>query len=430
MKKALLGLLLTSTITLAACGGGSSESESENQVAVPDGATEIRFLNGFTGGDGEFMRKITDGFNESQDDYFINEMQEPEHYTQFRTGEYDMVVMHGVNLDTYKQDQMIQPIDSVMETAGLSLEDFHPASEDLVVFDEGTYGIPLDIHPLTTFYNKELTEEAPATYEELAALSSELQAKDESLYAMGVPDTGLVEFYTLTIAAQNNVDLLSEDGTYLNFAQEELADALFVYHDMIYKDNISPAGLATDGEFQAFMQQTEEGSTGDQTAVALTGPWYYAAVRDAYGDNLGIGSIPKLGDEVAVYGNSHVISLPSNVEDENVLEGISAFFEYMYQPEVLANWADSGQAPLHTETMNYIEENQDQYPLSYQNQQMFDDYVAAPQVYQYGEQIRYMNETVFGRLVREEDITKEELMEELEIATDQAKQISETAPAE
>ena len=38
-----------------------------------DDKVQIRFLNGFTGGDGEYMRKITDGFNESQDQYEIVE---------------------------------------------------------------------------------------------------------------------------------------------------------------------------------------------------------------------------------------------------------------------------------------------------------------------------------------------------------------------
>src|SRR5690606_22192497 len=105
---------------------------------------------------------------------------------------------------------------------------------------------------------------------------------DPNLYAAGVPNAGLVEYYIMTAAIQNNIELL--DGNHLNFAQEELADALMVYHDMVWKDNISPAGLGLDGEFQAFMKQVEEGNTGVQTAVALTGPWYYQAVSETYNE--------------------------------------------------------------------------------------------------------------------------------------------------
>ena len=430
MKKFILGSLLSSMVLLAACGGGSNEDSSSEEVPAGEDGQVIRFLNGFTGGDGAYMKAIVDDFNESQDDYFVNESQEPEHYTQFRTGEYELVAMHGVNLETFSQDGLIQPVDGVMEIAGLSLDDFHPAAMDLVSLSGGNYGIPLDIHPLTTFYNKQLVEEAPTNYEELVALSADLQEQNENMYAMGIPDTGLIEFYTLTLAAQENVELLSDDGTYLDFAQEDLVEALWILHDMIYVDNISPEGLGQDGEFHAFMQDTEGDSSGNQTAVALTGPWYYQAVLDAYGDDLGIASIPQLGSQVAVYGNSHVLTLPTNVEDQEVLDGVSAFIEFMYQPENLSKWAEAGQAPLHTPTMEYIAENAEEFPLANQNQQMFDDYVGAPAVYQFGEQMRYMNETVIGRIVREENLTKEDLMQELETATSMAQEIAATAPAE
>lgn len=428
MIKKLVATGILSSLILAGCGGGNGETSgsdvSSTAVNIPEDRIAINFIDGFTGGDGAFMKKITDSFNESQETYFVNEVQESDHYTKFKTGDFDLVVMHGTNLDTYRTDGMIQEIGPIMEAAGISLADFHSAVEGIVSFDDGVYAIPLDIHPLTTFYNKQLTDKAPASYEDLVTLNTKLQAENENLYAIGIPDSGLVEFYTLTIAAQNNVNL-EKDG-YLNFAQEEMADALMTFHDMVWKDNVSPANLGLDGEFQAFMKQVDEGGSSVQTAVALTGPWYYQAVEETYGDDLGIGTIPVLGETAALYGNSHNISVSSAVNDEEVLAGISEFFAYMYQPEVLINWADSGQAPLHLGTLAMIQENPEEYPLPYQNQSQFDNYSPAPQVYQYGEQIRYMNETVFGRLVREENITKEQLMEELEIATKNAQQIAET----
>ena len=423
MKKILLSTLLVGSLFLAACGngsGGGSANETE------DGKVKITFLNGFTGGDGAYMNKITDGFNESQDEYFIEEIQDKDHYTKFKTGDYDLVVIHANNLETYKQDGMIQDVSTVMENAALDMSDFHPAAEDLVTFGEEIYGIPLDIHPLTAFYNKELSPEAPENYEDLVALTNELQSQDPNLYATGIPDAGLPEYYIMTAAIQNNIDLL--DGNHLNFAQEELADALMVYHDMIWKDNISPSGLGLDGEFQAFMKQVEEGNPGVQTALALTGPWYYQAVSETYGDDLGITSMPQIGAQPGVYGGSHTLALPSSVMDEDVITGVSAFIEYMYQPEVLANWAESGQAPLHTATLDLIAEEPDKYPLALENSKQFDTVTGAPQVYQYGEQMRYMIENVFSTLVREENLTTEDLMKELETATDNAQQIADTAP--
>lgn len=45
-------------------------------AAVAEAPVTIRFLNGFTGGDGAFMKKITDGFNASQSKYVVEELQE------------------------------------------------------------------------------------------------------------------------------------------------------------------------------------------------------------------------------------------------------------------------------------------------------------------------------------------------------------------
>ncbi|MGG4393514.1 hypothetical protein ABEX25_04240 [Paenibacillus thiaminolyticus] len=417
-----LSAILILSVIAAGCGGSGNAGES----SAGNGKTTITFLNGFTGGDGGYMKKITDGFNSSQDKYFIKEMQEKDHYTKFKSGNYDLVVIHANNLQTYKMDGMIQNITPVMEKAGLQESDFHPAAADLARLDGSMYGLPLDIHPLTMFYNKKLVAEAPQTYADLAALNAELQAKDKNLFAAGVPSSGIVEFYIMTIAAQNGIQL--QQDNYLNFNQPAFADALLTFHDMIWKDKLSPAGLGLDGEFQAFMKEAQDANASVQTAVALTGPWFYGAAKDKFGDQLGIGPVPQLGAEQAVYGNGHIIAVPAGVKDDKVLEGIAEYLKYMFTTENLIHWADAGQAPAHVATMSYIEENQDQYPLSYANQQQFETYVKAPQVYQFGEQMRYMNEKVFSTVVLTENLSKDELMQELETATENAKQIAATQP--
>jgi ABC-type glycerol-3-phosphate transport system substrate-binding protein len=196
---------------------------------------------------------------------------------------------------------------------------------------------------------------------------------------------------------------------------------------MVWEDKISPAGLGLDGEFQTFMKEAQEGKA-YQTAVALTGPWFYGGAKEKYGDNLGVAPIPQIGSQAGAYGNSHTIALPANVKDEEKLAGIAEYLKFMYTPENLINWADGGQAPVHLPTLEKITAEQDTYQIAYQNSQQFDDYVSAPQVYQFGEQMRYMNESVFSKLVTTEKFTKEDLMKELEKATEMAKQIAATAP--
>jgi ABC-type glycerol-3-phosphate transport system substrate-binding protein len=413
-------LLIASVLVLGACSGGNNSSSKSK-----DGKVQISFINGFTGGDGAYMKKITDGFNASQDKYEIVESQEKDHYTKYKSGDYDLVVIHGNNLETYRLDGMIQDAGSLYEKAGLNESDFHQAGIDLAKLDDKLYGFPIDIHPLTMFYNKELVKDAPKTYEDILKLNNELQATNKDLYAMGIPSSGLVEFYMLMIAAQNGVDL--QDGDALNFAQPEFADALMTFHDMVWKDKVSPAGLGLDGEFKTFMKEAESGKA-VQSAIALTGPWFYGAAKEKYGDNLGVAPIPQIGKQPASYGNAHMLAVSASVKDEEVKEGIAEFVKYMFTPENLINWADGGQAPVHLKTIEKVTAEKDKYQIAYQNSLQFDSFVAPPQVYQYGEQIRDMNEKVFSKLVTTEKLTKEQLMKELESATKKAKQVAETQP--
>jgi ABC-type glycerol-3-phosphate transport system substrate-binding protein len=416
-----LALVVSVFLLLAGCSNGSSSGPEKTE----DGKIKISFINGFTGGDGAYMKKITKAFNASQDKYVVTELQEKDHYTKFKSGNYDLVVIHGNNLETYKQDGLIQDIGPVIEKAGIKESDFHQAGLDIAKLEGGMYAVPLDIHPLTMFYNKDLIAEAPKTYEDLKSLNTKLQAQSEDLYALGVPSSGLVEFYMLMIAAQNGVDL--KDGEKLNFAQDEYADALMQFHDMVWEDKVSPPKLGLDGEFQTFMKEAKEGKA-YQTAVALTGPWFYGAAKEKYADKLGVAPIPQIGSELASYGNAHTIALSAKVEDEKVKEGIAEYLKFMFTPENLINWADGGQAPVHLATLEKIEAEQEKYQIAYQNSKQFENYVSPPQVYQFGEQIRYMNETVFSKLVTTENFTKKDLMKELEKATKLAEQVAATAP--
>lgn len=417
--KRLLALFVAVLLILSACSGGGGGSKSA------DGRIEISFINGFTGGDGAYMKKITDGFNKSQDKYRVVESQEKDHYVKYKSGDYDLVVIHGNNMETYRLDGLIRPVDDIYENAGLTEDDFHQAGIELAKLEGELYGFPIDIHPLTMFYNKELTDQAPETYQDLIDLNTELQKQSKDLYALGVPSSGLVEFYALLIANQNGIEL--QEGDYLNFAQPEYADALMTYHKMIWEDQISPPGLGLDGEFKSFMQESEENAA-VQTAVALTGPWFYQAAKEKYGDNLGIAPVPQIGAQPGSYGNSHILAVNSKVQDEEVLEGIAEFVKYMFTPENLINWAEAGQAPLHLATLEKIANEKETYDIAYQNSLQFDSFKGAPAVYQYGEQIRYINEVVFNKLVTDKNLTKEQLMEELEKATEQAKQIAATKP--
>lgn len=418
-KIAAVVLSASMVVGLAACGGGGTDTAETNGES---GKIQISFLNGFTGGDGDFMKRITDGFNSSQDKYEIIESQEKDHLTQFKANGADLLIMGDTDVYTYAVDGMIQDLTDIYETAGLSADDFVTPAMDVVTIDGAAYGIPLDIHPLTMFYNKELVsdEEVPKTYEDLVNLNKKLQEQDSSVYVMAIPGSGISEQYWMALAAQDGIELA--DGEYCNFTQEELADVFMKWHDMVFVDKLSPANLGLDSEFTSFAKTADDITT--QAAVALTGVWFYSTAAEVYGENLGIAPLPVIGENAGTYGQSHNFVVSSEVTDEEKIEGIVEFIKYAYTPENLLNWADSGQTPVYKPAMDLIRENPEKYPVPAVNVDTVETCVFSPQVYNGIAQTNYVTENIWGKVTTEENLTHEELMGLLEQATENAKQLA------
>ena len=91
----------TNTTAAPAAGGDQSQASGGGSSAGAEGKTKITFINGFTGGDGPYMSKIVDGFNASQDQYFIEQLQDSDHYTKFKSDNFDMLIIHADWISTY-----------------------------------------------------------------------------------------------------------------------------------------------------------------------------------------------------------------------------------------------------------------------------------------------------------------------------------------
>jgi multiple sugar transport system substrate-binding protein len=409
-----LGMMIL-VMTAVIFAGGSRQGG-----ATPPGAgpITISFINGFTGGDGGFMRKITDGFNASQSKYRIDELQETDHLTKYKTGDYDLVLVVADQMATMVEDGNIQEVDSIYNAAGISINDFHPAAKQIVTINGKLYGFPLDIHPMTMFYNKGLTDTAPKTLAEVIALHQKVHSSNPNIYAMAVPGAGLGEWYMMSLAAQNGVNLTN--GRHLVFDTDEFAETLLLLNSLIYKHRVSPPNLGLDGEFKAFMQDVE-GAASLQAVIALTGPWFYTAAKEKYGDRLGLAPIPALGRNNGVWGGSHNISVNVTLKDQAKVDGIVEFLKYLYTPENLAVWAESGQALTHLKTMDYVRARADKYPLAAANFAQFDRIKMLP-LYNFRSQIQYLNDNIYSLVVTTENLTKDKLRPELERATEFARQ--------
>ena len=436
MKKGL-ALLLTAalTISMAACGTNEpanadnnvqeSESTADNKAENTGDKTVIRFINGFTGGDGAFMTKIVDGFNESQDKYFVEQLQDADHYTKFKSDNtYDMLIIHADWISTYHELGLLREVSDIYDAAGISFEnDFHDITKTYAKYDDGIYAFPLDLYAETFFYNKELVgDDVPENYQDLIALRDKLDSENTNIYPLSIPLTGDHQWGWMTALGQSGVNWV-EDG-HVKIDTQEACDAFMKIHDLIYVDKLSAAGLGANAHTDSFIAEASDGAN-VRAAMVMTGPWNYTSFKEILGDNLAVGTLPQIyGDTKCVPAGGHTFGVSANVTDEDKLAGIAEFFKYVYQPEVLLNWADSGQAPVHLATMELVKADPEKYPVAAVNYTIFDDCMILPAVYNIREQVKYVNETVWAMVVQTEDLSPDDLMVELEKATKIAEELS------
>lgn len=414
----------TNTTAAPAAGGDQSQASGGGSSAGAEGKTKITFINGFTGGDGPYMSKIVDGFNASQDQYFIEQLQDSDHYTKFKSDNFDMLIIHADWISTYHAMGLLREVSDLYEKAGLSFEnDWHPITQTYAKYEDGVFAFPLDLYAETFYYNKELTETPPKDYAEMIALRDKLDSENSRIYPIGLPLTGDEQWAWMTALGQSGCNWV--EGEHIKMDTEEVCDAFMKVHDLIYKDHLSAEGLGDQDHYNTFVNESTDNSN-VKVAMCLSGPWKYVTAKGILGDNLGIGTLPQIyGDTPCVPAGGHTFAVSADVTDEAKLDGIAAFMKYAYQPDVMLNWADSGQAPIHLATMEKVKAEPDKYPVAAVNYEIFDNAMILPAIYNIREQVKYVNKTVWALVLQTPDLTRDQLMEELKNATEIATELSE-----
>lgn len=245
----LMGLLLM--LALVACGGGGTETPAESETtgegAVEEpaaeepaaeepateaesgeevaesscGPVELQYWNPFTGPDGPFMGELVDAFNASQDNITVVMTTQSEYYTQLGTAAAsntlpDVAIVHADQVATQAFRNVLRPIDDVVAEAGIDGADFPTDVWNAGQVGDSRYSIPLDIHPMTMFYNADLLsaagfDAAPTTGEEFAEIAGALSdgTNNGFMVTSGFPIRQIFEM----LLYQYGGTSFNEDGT-------------------------------------------------------------------------------------------------------------------------------------------------------------------------------------------------------------------------
>jgi multiple sugar transport system substrate-binding protein len=336
-------------LALTACGGGQGagpqQAESADFTGEYDGPdVTLSYWNGFTGGDGPFMEDLVKKFMDEHDNIKIesNTIQWADFYQRVPAAVQagkgpDVGVMHLDQLATHAARSIIVPLDDLAEGIGISEDDYTPEIWAAGIYNDKRYGIPLDVHSLAMYYNKEHFEKAGIT-EPPTDEASFMDALDKLKKAgydqpFWMPTLWPAHLIWLSLMWQQGEEPYG-DGTEAAYDSEAGVNAL-EWQRSIVEDGYSPDNVAIDTQYVAF-------KNGD-TSITWDGIWQINDL-EANKVDYGIAPLPTIFDEQAQWANSHHFFISTQgAKDENKLAASQVFIAWM--SEHSSDWAGSAMIP-------------------------------------------------------------------------------------
>lgn len=117
-------------------------------------------------------------------------------------------------------------------------------------FEDRLYGIPLNTNAQLLWYRTDLTDDPPATWDEMLEAADQLEAegKPHQIWEQGQRYEGLVVWFASLLASAGG-SILSEDGTQVSLEEGPTRRALEVLRD-VSRSSHAPPALATAQEDQ------------------------------------------------------------------------------------------------------------------------------------------------------------------------------------
>lgn len=322
-KNVLLGFVSVSALVLGACGSGEETTGTDSSTGGNGGASTLtidvdpRYI--------DYVNEIIPAFEE-------------EHNVTIEISERDMFDgLEALPLDGPAEigsDILIAPYDRVGilgqqgHIAEVTLPDdgrYDELDQRQVTLDEKIYGAPFVIESLVMYYNKDLIDQAPETFEDLEALSEDNQ------YAFENEEGTNTAFLANWTTPYQYIGLLSGYGGYV-FGEEgtdstdiglnspESVEGITYITD--WYQNVWPQGMLDATSSENFMNEL---FTSGKTAAVINGPWGASGYDDA-GVNYGVSTIP---------------TLPNGEEYEPFAGGVAwVASKYSKNPELAQEWLD------------------------------------------------------------------------------------------
>lgn len=334
-------------LLLTACGKKNTEPEPEEKV-------ELNFWNVFTGPDGDIMQQIVEEFNreyEGKIEVSTSVFSSESYYTTLSSAMLggtapDICIMHCSRIAYFAEKNQLCTLDELVDSLGYTEADFLPIAWENGTYENARYGIPMDIHQLALYYNKELlqeigVQEIPDNLEEFIQIAQKATYDQDGdgkndRWGFAIDPSVMSEQMFLSLLYQYGGEALSADKTQATYNCDAGNTALTLMWDMIYKYQISPKSISLDSAVTMF----EEG----KLLFYANGPWMLSELNEVEGLEFGVATFPQFGEQEGVWADSHNIVIPvQRSQSEEKEQAIQIFAEYLLNHEL--DWAKAGHVP-------------------------------------------------------------------------------------
>ena len=347
-----LGGAAAAVAGLSACGGGKSAQEaaggSKPSATFTGGyngpGVTLSYWNGFTGGDGPFMKQMVADFMKENPKIKVtaNTVEWAQYYQRMPAAVTagkgpDVGVMHLDQLATNAARKAIVPVDDLARAIGLTQEDFTPEVWQAGIYKDARYGIPLDVHSLGMYYNTDQMKKAgiaaaPTDEASFTAALDKLKASGQDS-PFWMPNRWPAHLMFLSLLWQNGGEPFAGDGSKATYDSQAGVDALTWMAGAVGK--YGPSNVAQDSQYVAFKN--------GKTSVTWDGIWQINDLKAAKVP-FALSQIPTIGQTKAVWANSHNFYITRQAsQDDNKLQAAKVFIDWMSKKS--AEWAGAGMVP-------------------------------------------------------------------------------------
>lgn len=344
--------LLIGGLLLVGCGKTPVSEEPSIDGSMPEFENvQLTYGNMITGADGTAMRKLVQNFNaEYEGKIQVSEtfLPETDYYESLvatipMKRSFDIALVHSYRIPSFANKDLLYPLDSLMSATGLGIEkeNYIPAVYDAMMYEGKQYGVPLDVHSIMLYYNKDLLAthnvEVPTTRAELVAAAQKMPNTQAGGYGLPLSTTWPSE-YIFTSALYQNGGTEIDTSTHMPAYNNEAGlKALKAMTDFIHVDKISPLNVNVDGDLLMFQQ--------GKAMFHINGNWMLNGMIDS-GINFGVAPLSDILVETPnstskkVAARSHTLVLPQGRNDVNKQKASLVFIKYITENAYL--WAQSG----------------------------------------------------------------------------------------